>query len=963
MMAEPEIRPGARRHLLVAAIILLLCAAAYANTLRNGFVYDDNAIVAGNPLIRSIENLPRIFSTGYWGAENADAGLYRPVVIATYAFDHALWGYRPACFHAVNIALHAVVSLLAYALLLALIKRRAAAAVGAFIFAVHPVHVEAVSGIVGRADILSAGFTLVALLFHFGYIESGGRRRLIGASVAYLLALLTKESAVVLPLLAVVIEASARAAPRAASGPPARRFAWPVYAGYGVALLAVGLLRLLVLGPQQTGGPAAVSIMDNPLYDLPAAQRIGSALYVLGRYAALLAFPLRLSADYSYSQIPPLVSLLNVRVLAALAVGFAGAWLLLRSFGRHHALLVGAVLLLGPLLPVSNLIVPIGTILAERLLYLPTLGFAVILALGFEWLARPRRRALGWGALGVLLALYGARTAERSRDWRDDATLFAAALDVVPRSSRMHLYYGRYLSQIGRHDEAIERLEESLEILPGNPEAIGELGYAHMGRGDFVDAERRFREAVRLDPDDAGAHYGLGRLCQQEGRYVEAIDAFRRCADIAPLHLDARVQTGVAHYAAANVDRAAAAFESVLNLDPTALSAEYFLGLLERDRGSAGDARRRYERVAASARPWDIESHVYLGLICDEIGRTDQAYTNFAAAASLNPLSAFARGALAQHLLRRGAHREAADEARQALERNRYAVDVLQVLGLAELALGHVAKAESALVEARALRATDPVTALHLARVHIAAGDLARAERELRRAWTVRPASGEVLAARAELERARGNRGLARSLLSEARKSRFDPVTLDLDLIQLDVDEGRTEPALRALAVLSERSDVSAAHRFRAALLYESLGRMTETDQAMTAALAAQPKHAEYLFRYGRFLLERDRLDEAERTLRNLLGLYEKHGDGMNALAWLLLRRIDGSGGASEEALRWADAAVGVDSTRASYHDTRARALDRLGRRDEAARAWEMAARLDPASAAYAAHVAERGKP
>lgn len=98
-----------------------------------------------------------------------------------------------------------------------------------------------------------------------------------------------------------------------------------------------------------------------------------------------------------------------------------------------------------------------------------------------------------------------------------------------------------------------------------------------------------------------------------------------------------------------------------------------------------------------------------------------------------------------------------------------------------------------------------------------------------------------------------------------------------------------------------------------------------------------------------------------------MIGLYEKHADGMNALAWLLLRRMDGSGGGPEEALRWADAAVEVDSTRASYHDTRARVLDRLGRPDEAACAWETAARLDPANAAYAGRVSERpsggGKP
>jgi tetratricopeptide (TPR) repeat protein len=478
-----------------------------------------------------------------------------------------------------------------------------------------------------------------------------------------------------------------------------------------------------------------------------------------------------------------------------------------------------------------------------------------------------------------------------------------------------------------------------------------------------MEAERRFREAVRIDPDDVGGHYGLGRLCQQEGRYDEALDAFRRCVDIAPLHLDARVQTGITHYAAADLDRAAAAFEPVLNLDPTALSAEYYLGLMERERGSLGDARRRYERVAASARAWDIESHVYLGLVCDELGRTDQAYVNFAAATSLNPLSAFARGALAQHLLRRGAYREASDEAGRALGRNRYAVDALQVRGLAELALGHVAQAESALVAARSLRATDPMTALHLARVYIAAKDLAQAERELRRAWVVRPASGEVLVARAELERARGNRALARSLLSEARQSPYDSVALDLDMIQLDVDEGRTEPALEGLAAISRRADLSAGHRFRAALLYESMGRIAEADEAMTAVLAAQPKHAEYLYRHGRLLLDAGRLDEAEEALRDLIGLYGQHSDGMNALAWLLLQRIDGSGGGAGEALRWADAAVGVDSTRAPYHDTRSRALDRLGRSGEAARAREIAARLDPAASAYTGRASGRDEP
>src|SRR5437868_432836 len=168
---KQELRaPIRRRVVLFAVLIAALAVLPYVNALRNEFVLDDIAIVVENPLIRDVSNIGQIFTTNYWrtgGVDGSiiDSGLYRPLTVFSYAVDYSLWKLNPAGYHLVNVALHAITSVLVFFLALDVLASPMAATVAAAIFAVHPIHTEAVTSIVGRAELLAALFFIAAFWF------------------------------------------------------------------------------------------------------------------------------------------------------------------------------------------------------------------------------------------------------------------------------------------------------------------------------------------------------------------------------------------------------------------------------------------------------------------------------------------------------------------------------------------------------------------------------------------------------------------------------------------------------------------------------------------------------------------------------------------------------------------------------------------------------------------------------
>lgn len=476
----------------------------------------DDRLVLLDARILGHTGLAEVFRTDYWqhagSAESAD--LYRPLTILSFRWNHAVAGPSAAAYHAVNVVLHAAVSALVATLVGALFGGPRLAAASGLLFALHPVHTEAVTTVVGRAELQAALFLLAALGLHArGYALGGHRRR--GLAVALLcfgLALLSKESAAVGPGLVLLLDALAWLG--RGRGPEARelRRALGVTALYTAVVAGYLALRLAVLG-RLAGSP----IEDvGLLFGEPLAARLWTGLQILAIYARLLAFPLTLSADYSLRQVPVLHDPAHPAVLAGLLLALALVAGLVWGLRRRSGPLVFAIGSFAVSYSlVSNLVTPIGVLVAERLLYLPSLGFCVGLAWAWERLdsrrrgprgaasARPDR--LATAALALVLLLYGARTVVRNQDWRDALTLFAATVEASPESAAAHFNYGATLFQERRDAAgALPHFERALEIRPRFLPAHLNLVTAWLQLGRYEEAREAARRGLALFPDDPG---------------------------------------------------------------------------------------------------------------------------------------------------------------------------------------------------------------------------------------------------------------------------------------------------------------------------------------------------------------------------------------------------------------------------------------------------------------------------
>lgn len=513
-----DTQPSRRRRetVLAALFVVILAIVPYLNSLANGFAFDDPDVVRDNPMVTAHAPAALLTAVYHPGA------LYRPLTFLTYMANHRL-SADPFGFHLVNVLLHALVALAVLLLARRLLDSLLAATVAAALFAVHPVHTEAVSNIVGRAELLAALLVLGCLLAEMRAVRSrgpGGLRHAgwhLVALLAFTASVLAKESAftaIGLVAIAVWWVDPARSLVRTAR-------AVAPFAAIGIVYLGV---RIAVVGT--LGLPAPPPLIDNPLAHVGAASRVATAMVVLLDYGSLLLLPLHLAADYSYNALPVVASPLDGRFLLAALVALAGLGLALVAGRRAPALLLAALFVAIPLAVTSNVVFPIGTIKAERLLYLPSVGWC--LAVG--WLAaaaaRSHRRA-ALAAVAALLLAFAARTWARNPDWSDNLTLFTAAVLSEPASAKAHYNLGIAYDARGDFDDAMVQLRQALAIHPDCAEAAFAIGSIYERKGIEAGALHWYAQAIARDWSYPRAHLNIGALRYQRGEYDAAEAAFR----------------------------------------------------------------------------------------------------------------------------------------------------------------------------------------------------------------------------------------------------------------------------------------------------------------------------------------------------------------------------------------------------------------------------------------------------
>jgi tetratricopeptide (TPR) repeat protein len=532
------------RSWAIAVAVAALAATVYSNSLGGALLYDDTNAILSNALVKSGDVIGILTQPSWWGVPRG--ALWRPITTLTFALDHALHGFTPLGYHAVNVGLHAGVSVLLLVVFGQVTAAPLAAAVAALLFAAHPVHTEAVASVVGRAELLAAGGLFLAWLCFLAAdharwgVPERGRRPMVAAPsrlrrnllemagvVVFFCAMLSKENALVLPL--VLVLADLLYPPRGHAAAAVARARAPRV----LALVAAAGLFVALRGTMVGFLAQRVDLLDNPLVALAPSAHLMTATKVIGLYAWRLLVPLRLSADYSYQQIAPVTSVVDAQFIGGLVVllGVPAVGWWARRRAPAVAFAMGFMALTFAL--VSNLLFPIGTIMGERLLYLPSAGFCLLLGVLLEraTTARVRRLVL---PLGLVLALYAVRTWTRNVVWHDPLVFFSTMVGDAPRSARSHRELGTVLAAAGRFDESRREFDRALAIKPGDPATLYNLGNALAQAQQVEEAVDAYRRALAAKPDFAEAMENLGNAESLRGDHESALAWMRRALPLRP---------------------------------------------------------------------------------------------------------------------------------------------------------------------------------------------------------------------------------------------------------------------------------------------------------------------------------------------------------------------------------------------------------------------------------------------
>jgi tetratricopeptide (TPR) repeat protein len=514
------------------ACVALASVAVYANSLRNKFAYDDVVIIETRETAHGVSHIPELVTEPYWVEDYFPGGIYRPLTLAHFALDWTIWNGNPFGFHLVNVVLHAAVSILV-ALFLLLFFPWWAALAGGLVFAVHPVHTEAVANIVGRAEMLTALFVLTATII---YVRASRRNRISGAAViviaaCYALASFSKEIGVVLPGLLLATDLTLRSRGPGQTFKRYVRARLPLFAVLSGVLMLVFAARWAVLGAAVESVPHLTFALDNSF-----TTRLFTMARIWPRYFELFVLPLDMSADYSPAVVLPVEGLTGLGALGFLLL-FGSLAIAIVAYRRAAEFSMAFAWVALGILPVSNLIITAEIVLAERTLYLPSLAVSVVVALALAKTA-PARRSWLVAGLAVWLAGFSVITVNRNPVWYNTHTLFEDLRQKHPESVRLLYSLALDYHKRGEWEQAREYFNLWMEIWPHHAPWLGQYAAALADYGEFERADSMINVAIGMKPRVLTFHRLRAIMRLDAGDPQGALQAIDEAVDIVGPHPD-----------------------------------------------------------------------------------------------------------------------------------------------------------------------------------------------------------------------------------------------------------------------------------------------------------------------------------------------------------------------------------------------------------------------------------------
>lgn len=511
---------------LAAGVALLAVASSWIG-LRNGFTYDDVFIVEHNETIRDLSNWWKLFNQPYWPIQWGADG-YRPITMLAFMLEWAIGGGKAVVYHAANIALYATSAVLVFFLARSVLPL-AAAVLAAGLFAVHPLHVEAVASVVGQAELLVAVFLIPAVTLYITGRNGTGLTvgRQVAICVLFALACLSKEHGIVLPVLLLAAELIAvddRATIR-------KRFVQ--LRPFVLSLTAVALAFLWAHGRVST----EVSTGFHPYVAFTTTNvgppgRIWTMFGLVPDWIRLFLWPARLQTEYGPPEFPVVREFAAYQIPGMLILFAALALIVVAARRRSVAVSFGIAFAFIALLPTSNFIVPTGILLAERTLFLPSVGVMLAVGASVPWLYRhlkimPLRAAVA-GAFVVIAALGVWRSHDRTQVWKDNDTLFNVAVVDAPHVYRSHYMLGAWKFKQQRKVEGERYYMRAIELFDRDPYVYFSLGQEYLAFNMNRAAAVQFRRMLQVDSNMVEGRARLALALTLIGEYDEAEVQARR---------------------------------------------------------------------------------------------------------------------------------------------------------------------------------------------------------------------------------------------------------------------------------------------------------------------------------------------------------------------------------------------------------------------------------------------------
>ena len=589
------------RCLLIVLALLVVTAVVFGEVRNHQFLWDDDTNVTENAYLNPV-TLPKLLH--FW--QRPYARLYVPLTYTVWSGLALVsgpgapqeTGLKPRPFHIANLILHMLSVLMVFAILRLLVANDLASCAGAMLFALHPVQVEPVAWVTGLKDVLYGLLSLTAIWQYLLYAQSAtlvdslsrehgpastNANKVIQprraachyalASLAFMLALLAKPTAVCVPLMVWVLD-------RWVLGRSLRQVGVSLAGWFTAAVVFIIITRF--------AQPDVATKFVTPLWARPLVAGDGLAFYLYK-----LAFPFWLAPDYGRSP---------ARVLGQTWIYFT--WMVPVGLGvvfwlwrkRWPLLLASLGVFIVGVLPVSGLIPfdfqRVSTV-ADRYLYLSMLGPAMAAA---SVLARQRRIFVAV-SFALVLGLLGVASASQTQYWRDATTLFGYTLTVNSKSPLAHNNLGNALVLRGELEAAIGHYRQALATDPAYALGHNNLGNALFARGELDEAVDHLRQALQLNPAYAKAHYNLGIALARRGELEEAIDHFRQAVQIDPAYAKAHYNLGIALARRGELEEAIDHFRQTLHLQPQFAEAHESLGRALAQQGKRDEAVKHYEEA------------------------------------------------------------------------------------------------------------------------------------------------------------------------------------------------------------------------------------------------------------------------------------------------------------------------------------------------------------------------------